>query len=67
MELVPWVFILVGALLNLVLIVVGLWFAWVMVTSVRGIHQELKRIRQHLAEPGRAVPGPLGSRVPEGK
>lgn len=55
MEMVPWVFILIGSLFNIVLVAVGLWFAWVMVTSVRGIHQELRRIRQHLGEPERGV------------
>lgn len=48
MEMIPWAFIVFASLFNLVLIAVAIWFAWVLVSSMRGIHQELSRIRQHL-------------------
>lgn len=48
MDMVPWAFILFASLFNLVLVAVGLWFAWILVSSLRGIHQEMTRIRQHL-------------------
>ena len=51
MEMIPWAFILFASLFNVVLIAVAVWFAWVLVSSMRGIHQELTRIRQHLVSP----------------
>ena len=48
MEMMPWGFFIFASLFNLVLIGVAIWFAWVVVSSLRGIHQELTRIRQQL-------------------
>lgn len=48
MELVPWGFFVFASVLNVALIGIAIWFAWVLVTSIRGIHEELTRIRQHL-------------------
>ena len=48
MELIPWAFVVFASVLNVVLIAVAIWFAWVLVSSMRGIHQELTRIREHL-------------------
>lgn len=49
MEMIPWVFIVLASIFNVALIAIGVWFAWVLVSSMRGIHQELTRIREHLA------------------
>ncbi len=49
MEMIPWGFFVFASLFNLVLIAIAVWFVWVVVSSLRGIHQELTRIRQHLA------------------
>lgn len=48
MEMIPWAFVLLASVFNLALIAVAVWFAWVLVSSMRGMHQELTRIRQHL-------------------
>lgn len=48
MEAFPWGFFLFASVINVALIAVAFWFAWVMVSSIRGIHQELTRIRRHL-------------------
>lgn len=48
MEMIPWGFVVFASVFNLALIAIAVWFAWVLVSSMRGIHQELTRIRQHL-------------------
>lgn len=48
MEMIPWGFFVFASLFNVILIAVAVWFAWVLVSSMRGIHQELTGIRQHL-------------------
>lgn len=48
MEMIPWSFVVLASLFNLALIAIAVWFVWVLASSLRGIHQELTRIRQHL-------------------
>ena len=48
MEAFPWGFLVFASVINVALIAVAVWFAWIMVSSIRGIHQELTRIRRHL-------------------
>lgn len=56
MEMIPWAFILFASVFNLALVAVAVWFAWVLVSSTRGIHQELTRIRQHLVSRDGEIP-----------
>ncbi|MGK7312700.1 MAG: hypothetical protein ACN0LA_10735 [Candidatus Longimicrobiales bacterium M2_2A_002] len=48
MEAFPWGFFVFASVINVALIAVAVWFAWIMVSSIRGIHQELTRIRRNL-------------------
>ena len=48
METIPWGLFVFASVFNVALIAVAVWFGWVLVSSMRGIHEELTRIRRHL-------------------
>lgn len=50
MEFFPSVWFAFSALVGIAVWVIALWLAWLVVSSVRGMHTELTRIRELLAE-----------------
>lgn len=56
MEIFPWVWAL-AALVNIVMLAFAVWVVWVLVTSIRGVHEELIRIRRVMKDSGGRVGG----------
>lgn len=48
MEVQSLAWFVVAAFLNTLIVVVALWLGWTFVRSVRGIHAELRQIREFL-------------------
>lgn len=45
MEIYPWTWAL-AALVNILLLAFAVWIVWTLVASIRGVHEELTRIRR---------------------
>lgn len=50
METMPWLWFAFSAVLGILFWAFLLWLAWLLVSSIRGIHVELTKIREILGE-----------------